>query len=349
MLFRAIGRGFGRAFKARWAVFWLFLALWIPATLAVAPLTSVLEGVFEGTMAADTLADGGLSTAMLVDVLINHRKEIGAALAGLAPILLVGWWVAFFLSGGVFSVVSHPVGYTGERFWSGAARNFPRFLRLLLWSLILVAVIGILVKAPSWILDLVTDGDPGRDQLQTETLVSGSLLVAGLLFYRTVLDYARVAIVRFGERRTRVALWAGFKFTLRRLPITLGYLLAMLLIAGLVGSLTLGLRGAIDSKTSVVLLTLVGQLYVVWRAVWRVARYGGSAWIYEQLVEGPGSPGRAISPTPRRLESPRTPLVATPSAPVPWPGATASPAATPMPDVDNPLASPHQRTPPEEG
>jgi hypothetical protein len=347
MIFRAIAGGFGRALKARRAVFWLFLALWIPATLAVGPLSTVLESIFEGTTAADALAEEGLSTAMLVDVLINHRSEIVAALAGSGPILAFAWWVSFFLSGGVFSVVVHPVGYSGERFWSGAARNFPRFLRLLLWSCIPLAVVGIFVAAPSWILNLVTD-DPGRDQLQAQTLVSGCLLIAGLLFYRTLLDYARVAIVRFDERRTRVALWAGFKFTLRRLPITVGYLLAMLLIAAVVGALFFELRGAIAIDGKLLFVTIVGQLYVFWRAGWRVARYGGSAWIYEQLVEGPGSPGMAVERTFRRSDSPRS-VAAEASAPVSWPTASPQGASTPMPDVDNPLASTHELTPPEEG
>ena len=286
MVFRALLGGFRRVSVNKRSVLWIFLAVWIPSTLAVSPIATLLDRSLEDRLAANQLAEEGVNMALLVDIAMDARGQIPIAFKNVLPTLGFAWLLALFLSGGVIASVLEPAGYSSERFWSGAVRAFPRFLRMLAWSLLLLVVMGILVKLPGFVADLLSDGDPPRDLDGQHKLASLIILVSSLLFYRTVIDYARVSIVRLEQTNTRRALWGALRLTVRRLPTTVGYSVAMVLIAGLVGALTFKILGSIAPRSTALATTLliVQQLYMVWRAIWRVARYGGTACIHEQFV-----------------------------------------------------------------
>ncbi len=309
MLLKALLGGFRRSLSNKRAVLWLFLAVWIPGALATLPLGSALEQAFARSVAAAELSTEGLTTDLLVDLAINHEERFAVALTPLMPLLALGWWLGFFLSGGVFSTVSRPDGYDGTAFWSGAVACFPRYLRLLLWSLVPLVLIGVLSRVPGWWVSRAAGGDPGRDVESLASLISWLILGCGLLYLRTALDLARAAIARRRERATRRVLWRSLQLAVRRLPTVMGYAVLMLGLAAAVGWVFLTIRQGlpIDQEGAVLVAAALGQVYLLWRAWWRVARYAGSSLLDEHYVEG--STGRYPADLPPTLAEPISPLL----------------------------------------
>lgn len=234
-----------------------------------------------------------------LDALGDATGQMGAVLALIAMLggcFCAGGWLQAFLE--------RTHGESVRRFFYGGARWFWRFARLLLLTLVVLALCGWLVYGKPWnvlVLQLGLDVPPA-DFGKLETLDSEQT-VATLRFVQTALHALLVSLVMtWGDyTRTRLALhdtnsavWAGLTtaWTIARHPIrtlrphAVLFSLELFLVTGL-GFFARSVEGDIvrDGRpwaTAVLCATVVAAL--VWRVILRGARYHAAVQVSREIV-----------------------------------------------------------------
>ncbi len=294
-----------RSALARPAV-WLAIAL-VQVLLAVAPSLAWLDWMQRAT--EHRYAPGSLFSNLGASFRFDHADELAelgratgqvgavlALLAMLAGCFCAGGWLQIFLE--------RTEGESLRRFFYGGARYFWRFVRVLVLTLLLLAVAGWIAFGKPWNL-LVLDlgmGVPAGDFERLETLDSEQTVV-GLRFAQALLHAVLVGLVLlWGDYvRTRLALhdthssvWAGIAtaWTIARHPVrTLRPHLALLaaefaIVTGL-GFFARSVEAGLVRKhepwgIAILLLTSLGV--IVWRVILRGARYHAAIQVSRQVV-----------------------------------------------------------------
>lgn len=231
---------------------------------------------------------------------LNEKTAATGTLLAFGAILL-----GMFAAGGWLQIILERTrGQSVRRFFFGGARYFFRFLRLLVLSLLILAVFGWVIYGKPWEHFVLGDwlGVPGYDRDSLETLDSEWTFVQlkwaqaalyALVFALTVTwgDYTRT---RMALHDTSSALWSGFLtfFTILRHPIkTLRPMIGLLVVEAFVlaGAFALqdwigGYLADSPTRTKVWLLILIGQLALMWRHVTRGARYHAAVEVSRQIV-----------------------------------------------------------------
>jgi hypothetical protein len=285
---------------------WLVITLF-QTILALAPALAYLAWM--STTTAHRYAPGSLVSNLGANFRFDHRAELdtlgdatgqmGAALA------LVAMLAGCFCAGGWLQVfLERTHGESVRRFFYGGARWFWRFVRLLVLTLLLLALCGWIAYGKPWnllVLDLGMDV-PASDFERLETLPSEQTVVT-LRFAQAILHALLVCLVLvWGDyTRTRLALhdtssavWAGFTtfWTILRHPIrTLRphlvlFLLELFLVTGL-GFFARSVEGDLVETArpwaiAVLCATVIAAL--VWRVILRGARYHAAVQVSREIV-----------------------------------------------------------------
>ena len=237
-----------------------------------------------------------------------------AALAGLA--MLIG---TFFAGGWLQIVLDRRRGRTARRFAYGGSRHFWRFARVLVLTLIALAVAGWVIHDLPWkwgVEGQLFGLDGSREVLDSE-LTSRRLdfLQAALdvIAFSFVLAWGTYTRTRLALHGTKSALWAGLCSgwllvrhpvrTLRPLLILFAFEAAVLLVVGTIVSNTERGLDAETTRTTIYLLGGLNALALLWREIIRGARYAAAVQVTRDLlpplsqpdpwaerVGGPGGP-----------------------------------------------------------
>lgn len=223
-------------------------------------------------------------------------EQLGALLALVAMFVgafAAGGWLTLFLSG------SERRGL-GE-FVSGGLRFFGRFVRLIVLTGLLLALVTWLCKGAPWNQVVLRGiaGIPPRDFERLETLSSESAALFLRQLQACVYALGVALVLVWGDfTRTRLALfdtrsvvWAGIESALmialhpwRSLrPMCALFVLEAAIVFGF-GALTYSIDGGIASGTEVAALLVFGQLALAWRIVLRGARYHAAVSVSRALV-----------------------------------------------------------------
>jgi len=240
-----------------------------------------------------------------LDTMNRATAQSGAMIAFLS--ILFG---VFFAGGWLQVFLERTRGQSLRRFFFGGARYFWRFLRVLILTLLILAVFGWLVYDPpfqetvlgSWL------GVPAKDHSELESLDSegtffairaGQSAVFALLFALTLTwaDYTRT---RLALQDTHSAIWSGLQtfFTMLRHPIrTLRPMLILLLAEALVvfafawgvqwleqGFLSVDGEIPTAGPMRVWVIGILSQFALMWRAIIRGARYHATARVSHEIV-----------------------------------------------------------------
>ncbi len=275
---RALQVGVRDALRAKRAVLVLYLANLVLGLLVALPLRSVLS-----QFAGRSLLGG--ETHFDIHFYLELFAAHGTALASfVGPALLVfGIYslMSLFLSGGVLSVLVREERYRPDVFWGGSARFFGRFLRLLLWSLLLLLVLALGPLIAFGLQRLIYGSDPYQYVSFWGRWIQVGLALLGLAFFVICLDYARIRTVLNDENEMRRSLWQGVRFGLRNLIAVCGLALVLFLAGAVVLWVYRGLSGFLG----VVVLLFLQQVYVFWRMALRVTRYGAEMELYRLRSE----------------------------------------------------------------
>ncbi len=140
MIWKSFKSGLSQAWSTKRLVMVLYLASVILGLLIALPVRAVLLD-FAGHSLEGAALVNGVSTGFFLELLFHNE----AGLVGLrAPALFASaayLLLSLFLSGGALAVLASGEGYRATDFWGGAAKFFGRFLRLALWSSLLLAAL----------------------------------------------------------------------------------------------------------------------------------------------------------------------------------------------------------------
>jgi hypothetical protein len=267
--------------------------------LVVLPMWSLLD-----RFAGQTLMGRDIAQGLDADFLFELIAYNSGSLPGLAVPLFafaIYWLVMLFLSGGALSVFARGDGYQPAAFWGASAKYFGRFLRLALWSLILVLVVALLPLLAVGLQRLFFGADPYQNVIVWGSIVQTGLALLGLAFVGICFDYGRVHAVLNDEKKMRRSLWHGVRFTFRNFAATVGLALLLLIVSTVVLATYRPVSNLLGAPTTIAVLLLffLQQIYMVWRVLMRLTRYGAEIELYRVRSAREEGSGSSLSPEPR--------------------------------------------------
>ena len=285
-----------------WCVAWL-----VELSLALVP--AIAWGAWMNGATAHRYAPKSLLGELDTVFRFDQRRALGSlddANARVGAVLaLLAMLVGCFTAGGWLQVfLERTEGHSLRRFFWGGARYFWRFFRVLVLTILSLALLDYVVYGAPWNVAVLhwLCHVPATDYDKLETLTSERSVFAihavqnsmyALLFALVLVwgDYTRT---RLALHDTMSALWAGLCtwFTLLRHPFrTLAPMLWLgaieLVIVGAAGAFARRIEGDLGQHPSLlgaVLLLSIGQLALLWRVILRGARYHAAVQVSRDVV-----------------------------------------------------------------
>ena len=285
-----------------WSTKRLVLVLYLASVLAglsvALPLRKVLMGFAGSSLMGSELVHG-----VTVDFLAELTTANLSAAPALVGMLVFGsiasWLLSLFLPGGALTILAGDGRYRADEFWGAAAKFFGRFLRLTLWSTLLLAALSLLPLSIRWTEGLVFGPDPYQYVSYWGTWLRAGTTLIALFFFRICFDYARVHAVVTDEKKTRRSVWQGVRFAVRNPIRTVGLAVSIVVLGAAALLAYLPISSALDGSTMSLVVTAIvaQQLYILWRVAMRVTRYGSQIALYKTL-----SGNRDAAPAPNLSE-----------------------------------------------
>ena len=159
-----------------------------------------------------------------------------------------------------------------------------RFTRLMIVHLVAMVVILLALAAfLEWLSGALLGSHPDPATGTRAGFVVFAILAFAYLLLTLVGDYAKVRMIR-EQRRSAILAWvAGLRWAIRRLPRTLGLHFLFVLLAVLGSALYWYISSSTGVGGTVVLLVLVQQAYLIFRAGLRVHWYAAELSLYDGL------------------------------------------------------------------
>lgn len=206
----AMGAGWRLLTRRKAVVGWIYLANLLVGLLAAGAAGSALGVVLNQSLEADRLVNG-FDLAVLIEAL--SRPQFVAAPAAFASIVLVvlNALLMFFITPGVAAefLADSPLG--AEEFFASCGRFFWRFVRLTLWTLLILLPIVALLGATRGALVKAA----GRTEMLRLPfgvgLVGAIVIILVVLALRAWFDVALYELETSDERTTRRTLPAAWR------------------------------------------------------------------------------------------------------------------------------------------
>ncbi len=282
MILKALRTGLNRLRIAKRLVLVYYLVNVCFGVIIALPLWAILNRfVGHSLMGADIR--NGIDAQFIAELIAYNRS--GLLSLGLPILFAVAIYglVSLFMSAGALAVLASGERYQPAVFWGAAGKFFGRFLRLALWSSLLLVVVSLLPLVAFGLQRLIYGSDPYEYISYWGFWIQIGLALLGLFFSCIAMDYARIRAVLTQEKRMRVSLWQGIRFTLENLGGTVG-LAVLLFVAGVVAlAIYQPLSGGLSGPTPILvgMLFLMQQLYVAWRMALRLTRYASELELYQ--------------------------------------------------------------------
>ncbi|MEE9168268.1 MAG: hypothetical protein V3U73_00810 [bacterium] len=217
---------------------------------------------------------------------VENNDQIADMFGTLVPLVpIIFWLFLLFLSGGAFAVFAGGDKYMPAAFWGGCAGYFGRFIRLVLWSLPVGAVLFCLQFLVPLFQKLFFGSDPYQNITYWGGWIKFGLRYISIILFALLLDYARIHAVMTDERKMRLSVWNALKFIYANFLKAFG--LAFLLF--LIGVVMLVVYNLIADTMSapaafvVILLLLFQQTYMIARMMLRLTVYSSQLNLFRGL------------------------------------------------------------------
>lgn len=215
----------------------------------------------------------------LVEALQAQPGAVDAASAIYPLIIFLTLTGGVFLAGGAVKLMVHDdTVYSPREFWSGCGEYFWRFLRLMIYSLVLYGIASILAG----IMKKAADKVWGEGLEGAPIIMAGWAANAVLIFLcgivSTAMDYAKVRLVTDESRKSLRACLGSLWLVLKNPRAVGGWLiLAILWIAVTLVYQPVANRTAVTTMPLILLLAIWQQLYIVVRVWLRFVSWGTAA------------------------------------------------------------------------
>jgi hypothetical protein len=285
MILTSLKSGLMQAWSTKRLLLVLYLASFLPALALALALRTVLLS-FAGRSLAGAELVHGVPIDFLAELLTANRAAAPTLLMMLALGSVAFCLVSLFLSGGALAILARQERYRAAEFWQGAATFFGRFLRLTLWSALLLVVLSLLSLSLRLIQRLAFGPDPYEYISYWGTWLRLGVDLIALFFFRICFDYARIHAVLTDEKKMRRSLWRGLRFAVGNPIRVLGLAVSVFLLGGVMVAAYLTLSAALDGSTTVLVVAVIvaQQLYVLWGVAMRVTRYGSHIALYQNIT-----------------------------------------------------------------
>ncbi len=249
----------------------------------------LLESALGNSLAGESLLSG-FDATVWTDLMSACGSSLAALLQYAAPLAALGILAQTFLAGGVLDLLVREKPFSAETFFRSCGTYLGRFSRIWMITAMILAIVGFLFVALLGILITMAATQPDPDRVAGVALSVGlALLAFVLLLVLMASDYARVSAVVQGKSSSVRAMVRGFAFVLRNPGSTLGLHLLLLLLLGAFGAVYLALEGSIrmDRSSTIALVLILQQIFMLARAAIRVAFCAGEALLYEERKPRP--------------------------------------------------------------
>jgi len=224
--------------------------------------------------------------------LLAHNGEKLNAIVSLAILLLIGYiFASVFLNGGILFTLINPWKTEKRRrlaplFFEGGGKFFGRFLRLLIYSLILWLGVIIVNLIFHIILTPITKG--GTNEVLMFYLILVRVVIALLLVFlvKMIVDYARIKIVVEDSRKVFRPLFQAVGFVFRKLGSTLAIYYIFMFTAAAVFVLYLLVQKPIKTHSLLPILFafIIGQIFILSRGWIKVGLQAAQMNFYQSAA-----------------------------------------------------------------
>jgi hypothetical protein len=260
------------------------LTLFIVGMVAL-PLKSGIKSMLGDSMVTELLT-GGVNLDVLSDSVANIRTIFSLFSSGFLMLMLTGFILNVFLTGGLFSILRKSEELPSVRlFFDGCISNFWSFLVILFFdSLMIIALTLIVVGVP---LIITTSGGTPAEGAMLNTFRSFAIVFAFILpVFILVVDYARAWQVTNDKKAGFKALGFGFRLTFKTFISSYPLMLILVAFQVLYGVLIISklLLWTPVTGGGVFLLFLLSQLLFVIKVLLRTWRYGSITSLMEKSI-----------------------------------------------------------------
>lgn len=206
--------GAARVWKYQRVLWWWFFLNFLLAQFAAWSAGSGIGNVIAHSLHSDRLYQG-FDVAAFLELTNNPATGMGTHGAAAGLFSLVFFFAIVLLTGGVLEAYRSPGKPSTTQFFSACGQFFWRWIRLLIFSLILLVPVGMLASGVNkWSSTLSSDSP--NEKLGFYVLLAGMGLVVFLaMVVRLCFDMAQVRAVALDERAMRPSMVHGFKVTFR--------------------------------------------------------------------------------------------------------------------------------------
>lgn len=268
---------------------WVFyLANLFFGLLMLLPLRALMQD-FIGDSTLGARLGGNLDMDFLLEFLKYRDSAVSIFMALVLLVPAANWLFTLFLSGGAFAIFASGGKYEAALFWGSAAKYFGRFLRLVLWSLPIFALLFCVQFLETGLQRLFWGKDPYQNITYWGGWIKVGLRAISFLIFGMILDYSRIHAVLTDDPKARVSLQHGLKFVFGNFLQTFG--LGLLLLAVGAGVLLIynPLADSLNAPNGLIvfMLFLAQQFYMAVRTLLRLTLYASQLHLYRQLTTTP--------------------------------------------------------------
>jgi len=210
--------------------------------------------------------------------LLIHQGDKFSAIISFTGLLIIGYILAsVFLNGGILFTLIHPKKANQKRrlapvFFQGGGKFFGRFLRLVIYSLVLWIGIGIVMLIIHLILSPITKGSTNESLMLGLFLVRGAIALFLVFLVKMILDYTRIKIVIQDTRKVFLSMWQAVGFVFRKLGSTLALYYLYVLTAFAIFILYWWAQKAVKTHSLLPILIafVIGQIFILSRGWLRI-------------------------------------------------------------------------------
>lgn len=259
--------------------------LLLAAVLALA-FRSVLISAFGSTMATSGLMEG-LNFNTLTELLLKHGAEVGAVFNQIVWYVLLYMIINTLLAGGILTTLREKeTRFTVREFFAGCGIYFFRFFRLfLLFGILLIILAFVWMAVLGVLFNAVTAEGSSEIPYIVWAIVILILFFIPLMVLLVIADYTKVSTVLSNTHAMVRAAWRSTKFVFRNFLRVIGLQLLMLLVPIVLFLIYLWLDLTIGMTTVTTLLVMfvIQQIFVVTRVWTRVFFFSGELELYNSL------------------------------------------------------------------
>jgi len=239
----------------------------------------------------EALSQSAISEGMLSKVnyhfvfefLTYHGQALGTIRGVVLVLIGVYVLVSLFLFGGILhSLVETQKTSFSQRFFQGCGKFFGRFLRLLVYSLILWLALVVFMFILYQVGRVLT-GKGANEQLSFYLLlVEVAVALFFIFFINMIQDYARIRIVTEDSRYVFRSLFQSIGFVFKRLGGTLVLYYLLVLTGVVIAVIYWGLRSVIPFSTlgTILITLLIYQLFIASHGWLKIAFQAGQLSFY---------------------------------------------------------------------